>query len=115
MVHLDGYMEMAIPLLLGLFLLGLKPGKLIFLIYLCCLLLTALVLSLSRGGWIGAGVSLVFMSVALFTNRYFERKRLLITLIGGFLAVTLIVLASTPVVERIRAHSKITLHFCPRI
>ena len=67
--HLAGYLEMVIPLLLGLFLLGLKPGKLIFLIYLCCLLLTALVLSLSRGGWIGAGVSLVFMSVALLSLR----------------------------------------------
>ncbi len=100
--HLAGYMEMVIPLLLGLFLLGFRGGKLILMIYLSCLLLTALLLTLSRGGWIGAAVSLVFMSFALLTSPYFQRKKLLMALIGGFLAVALIVLASTPVVERIR-------------
>jgi len=60
------------------------------------------VLSLSRGGWIGSAVALSFMSFALLTNQYFKRKKLLMALIGGFLAVALVVLASTPVVERIR-------------
>jgi len=100
--HLAGYMEMAIPLILGLFLLGQRPGILFLLIYLCCLLLTALVLSLSRGGWIGSLLSLSFMSFALLTSPYFQRKRMLMALIGGFLALALIVLSSTPVVERIR-------------
>jgi len=42
------------------------------------------------------------MSFALLTSRYFQRKKLLMALIGGFFAVALIVLASTPVVERMR-------------
>lgn len=100
--HLAGYLEMAIPLILGLFLTGHKRGKLFFMIYLAFLLITALVLSLSRGGWIGFLLSLSFMAVALLTNRYFKRKRFIIAAIGGSLALVLIVLASTPVVERIR-------------
>lgn len=100
--HLAGYMEMAIPLLLGLFLVGFRGGKLFLLIFLTFLLLTALILSLSRGGWIGSLTGLVFMALALVTDRHFKNKRLIAALAGGFLAVALVVLASTPVVERIR-------------
>jgi len=96
--HLAGYME----LILGLFLLGHRPGILFLLIYLCCLLLTALLLTFSRGGWIASLIGLSFMSVALLNDRYFQRKKLLVALIGGSLAVALIVLDSTPVVKRIR-------------
>ena len=41
------------------------------------------------------------MGFALLTSQYFERKGFLIALIGGFIAVAFIVLASTPVVERV--------------
>ncbi len=51
--HLAGYMEMAIPLLLGFFLIDIKGIKLFMMICLSFLLLTTLILSLSRGGWIG--------------------------------------------------------------
>jgi len=101
--HLAGYMEMAILLLLGLFLLSYSPGRVILLTYLTILLISTIILSLSRGGWIDSVLGLSFMAVALLTSPYFQRKKLLMTLIGGFLAVILIVLASTPVVERIRA------------
>ena len=100
--HLAGYMEMAIPLLLGLFLIGYRGGKFVLMIYLTILLISAIILSLSRGGWIGSAIGLSFMAVALLTSRYFQRKKLLMALIGGFLVVALIVLASTPVVERVR-------------
>ena len=100
--HLAGYMEMAIPLILGLFMTGYRGGRLFLLVYLTFIMLTALVLSLSRGGWIGTLIGLSFMALALLISRYFKRKRFLIALIAGFVVVTLIVLASTPVVERIR-------------
>ena len=100
--HLAGYMEMAIPLILGVFLLGFRVGKLVLLTYLTILLISTIILSLSRGGWIASLIGLSFMSVALLNDRYFQRKKLLMALIGGFFAVALIVLASTPVVERIR-------------
>ncbi len=100
--HLAGYMEMALPLILGLFLVGYKRGKLFTLCYLTLLILTALILTLSRGGWIGSLMGLTFMAIVLLTNRYFTGKKLIATLAGGFLVVAVVVLASTPVVERIR-------------
>ena len=100
--HLAGYLEMAIPLILGLFLAGFRGVRLILMIYLTSLMLAAIILSLSRGGWIGCLLGLGFMAVALATNRYFEHRKLIAALAGGFLVVALVVLASTPVVERIR-------------
>jgi len=100
--HIAGYLEMVLPLVLGFFVLNYKPGIFVFIVYLGGLLLVALVLTLSRGGWIGAFTSLAFMSIVLLTNRYFQRKKLLMCLIGGLLAVVLIILSSTAVVERIR-------------
>jgi len=100
--HLAGYLEMAIPVILGLFLLGYRTGKVFILSYLTLLILTALILSLSRGGWIGSLMGLTFMGIVLLTNRYFTRKKLIAALAGGFLSAAFIVLASTPVVERIR-------------
>lgn len=100
--HLAGYMEMAIPLVLGLLMTGYRGGGLFLLLYLTFIMFTALALSLSRGGWIGAAIGLSFMAVALITNRYFKRKVLLTAFIGGALALTFVVLSSTPIVERIR-------------
>ena len=100
--NLAGYLEMALPLIPGLFLLGYRTGKVFILSYITLLILTALILSLSRGGWVGSLISLTFMAIVLLTNRYFTRKKLIAALAGGFLATAFIVLASTPVVERIR-------------
>jgi O-antigen ligase len=98
--HLAGYMEMAIPICLGLFLLGYIRGKLFLIFYLTIILFSALILTLSRGGWIGMLCGLIFMSTALLTSKYFKRKKLLVTAIGGFFILALVILASTPVVER---------------
>jgi O-antigen ligase len=100
--HLAGYMEMTIPLLLGLFVTGFREMKLFFLIVLAILLFIALILSLSRGGWLGAFIGLSFMCAALLFNPYFQSKKLVLTVVCGFFVVAFIVLSSTPVVERIR-------------
>ena len=99
--HLAGYMEMALPLTLGLFLLDYRRGKLFTLSYVTLLILSALILSLSRGGWIGSLIGLTFMAIVLLTNRHFTGRKLIAALAGGFVMVVLVVLASTPVVERI--------------
>ncbi len=99
--HLAGYMEMAIPLCLGLFLLGYRGGKLFLVFYLTILLFSALILTLSRGGWIGMLCGLIFMSACLLRSKYFMYKRSLTGSIAGFIILALIILASTPVVERI--------------
>ena len=100
--HLAGYLEMAIPLILGLFLTGLRGGKLIFMIFLVFIMIAALILSLSRGGWIGSLGGVAFMAVMLLIDRHFRKKKLIAALTCGFLAVALLVLSATPVVERIR-------------
>ena len=100
--HLAGYMEMSLPLLLSLFLLGFRPGITFILGYLVLLLLVALMLSLSRGGWISTLMSLAFMAVALLSSRHFIRKKLLIILMAGSLLLAVIALVSTPVVERVK-------------
>jgi O-antigen ligase len=99
--HMAGYLEMAIPLLLGLFLLEYRGGRLFLIIYLALLLFSALILSLSRGGWVSSLIGLAFMFIALLSSKHFRRKKLLIGSIAGFIILAMIILASTPVVERI--------------
>jgi len=100
--HLAGYLEMAVPLTLGLFLTGYRGGKLFLLTFLTFIMLIALILSLSRGGWISAFIGLIFMAICLLTNRHFKRKGFLMAVVGVSLAMPLIVLVSTPVVERVQ-------------
>ncbi|MFQ5486766.1 MAG: O-antigen ligase family protein, partial [Desulfobacterales bacterium] len=99
--HLAGYMEMAIPMALGLFLTGLKKGRFIFMSVLTLTLFSALILSQSRGGWIGSFAGLSFLVIVLLTNRYFKKKRLLSALATTGIVIVLVVLSSTPVVTRI--------------
>ncbi|MFC1867378.1 O-antigen ligase family protein [Thermodesulfobacteriota bacterium] len=100
--HLAGYLEMAVPLALGLFMLGYRSGMLFLCFYLTILLFSTLILTLSRGGWIGTLSGLIFMSITLMSSRYFRRKGLLVGSVGGFIILAFIIMASTPVVERIR-------------
>jgi len=99
--HFAGYAEMSISVTLGFFLTGFRGGKLVLMIYMTGIMVVALALSLSRGGWIAFGLTLVFMAFALLTNRHFERKRFLISLVGGLVFVIFIILGNTPVVQRI--------------
>ena len=99
--HFAGYIEMTLPLILGLFLLGFGQGFLLLTAYLTFIMLTALILSLSRGGWISSFLSLSFMAVMLLSDRHFKSKGLLLTLVGVILFVMFIILGSTPAVERI--------------
>ena len=94
-------MEMALPLAFGLLLTGFSGGKRILMIYITLMLLAALILSLSRGGWFGGIMGLGFMTVAIMVDRHFKKKKLVLALSGGIMAVAFIVLSTTPVVERI--------------
>jgi O-antigen ligase len=99
--HLAGYMEMTLPLVLGLFLIGFERGKKFFIIYLAMLILAALIFSLSRGAWFGSITGLTLMAAYLLFDRHFKRKGLVLGIIGVTLAAAFIVLSTTPVVERI--------------
>ena len=99
--HLAGFLEMALPLALGMLLCGFFFWRRMVLVYLACLLLAGLILSLSRGGWIATVVGLSLMAVVLLASRYFARKRLIIALIVGTLALCTFIITSTPVVARL--------------
>ncbi|MFO7985494.1 MAG: O-antigen ligase family protein, partial [Desulfatiglandaceae bacterium] len=99
--HFAGYLEMVIPLALGLFLLDFRGGKLILLSYLTLILLTGLIISLSRGGWVSATAGLAFMAFALLISPFFEKKKLLLSGIGGAFLLSLIVLTNQAVVKEI--------------
>lgn len=100
--HFAGYLEMAIPLILGLLLIGLRGGKLISMLFLALIMLSAIILSLSRGGWISLAIGLAFMGSTLLGNRYFKRKKLVLAFIGASLFLGIIILANRSVVQEIR-------------
>jgi len=100
--HMAGFLEMAIPMMLGMFLTrSWSPEARIGMIALALFLIVCQALTLSRGGWTGTAVALVFMALVLLLKKGFVHKRLVGTLLGGVVVTALIIMASTPVVERI--------------
>jgi O-antigen ligase len=100
--HLAGYLEMAILMVLALFLTEYEKGRFFLMVYVTLLMVLALVLSLSRGGWIGFFLGLMFMAAALWRDQRFKNKKVLLAGAGLCLISAIIVLISTPVVERVR-------------
>jgi O-antigen ligase len=100
--HMAGFLEMAIPMMLGMFLTRSRsPEARIGMICLALFLVVCQALTLSRGGWTGTAVAMVFMAVVLLLKKGFVHKRLVGTLLGAVVVIGLIVMASTPVVQRI--------------
>jgi O-antigen ligase len=99
--HLAGYLEMAIPIALGLFLIDFRGGKLLLMIYISFIMVTALVLSLSRGGWASFLFGILIFSYGLMKSYYFKKKSLFLSLLGFLFLLSLVILSSTPVVERV--------------
>jgi hypothetical protein len=100
--HLAGFLEMAIPMLLAMFLTrswGLEAK--IFMILAALLLVVCQALTMSRGGWAGTAGALLFMAGILLLKKGFVHKRLVAGILAGVVGVAAIVFASTPVVERI--------------
>jgi O-antigen ligase len=100
--HMAGFLEMAIPVMLAMFLTRSRPVEWkIGLICLALFLVVCQALTLSRGGWAGTAGALVFMAVVLLLKKGFAHKRLVGYLLAGIVVTAAIVMASTPVVQRI--------------
>lgn len=100
--HLAGYLEMAIPLFLGLFLTRRRSGAvLLVMIYLALFLITAHILTLSRGGWMSLATSLLIMFAILMFQKRFKRKKLLFGILAGVVVILLIVFSSTDTIQRL--------------
>ena len=99
--HLAGYMEMAIPISIGLMIAVRKGwakalcGSALF------LLCVALTLSLSRGGWMSGLFALGFMLVLYLVKTKKKYTSLTVTAVAVTTVVVLTVLASTPVIEKL--------------
>ncbi|WP_207690958.1 O-antigen ligase family protein [Desulfonema limicola] len=100
--HLAGYMEMAVPAGLGFLMTGIKDGKRLLLVFAVLLMITALIFSMSRGGWIGLLLGLFFMAVALMQSQYFKYKKIAAGFTVCILISVFIIISSTDVVMRIK-------------
>jgi O-antigen ligase len=99
--HFAGYLSMAIPLMLGLFFTGINGGKLFLSILLTLLMMAALILSISRGGWVSAAVGLAFMIAALLINQYLKGKTMVLIVLVGLFFLTFIALSNRPVIHEL--------------
>jgi len=99
--HLAGYLEMAVFLSFGLLMTGIRGAKRYILISLTILLFVTLLFALSRGGWAGGFFGLLFMAFVLLTSHRFYKKRLVVAMGAGALALMVFVLSSTTLVTRI--------------
>ena len=100
--HMAGFLDMVIPMMLGLFLTRERtPEMHLGMICLVLFLIVAQAMTLSRGGWTATLGAMGFMMVVLMWQRNFRHKRLLISTVVGIAVVSTILLASTPVVQRI--------------
>ena len=99
--HLAGYMEMAIPITIGLLMATKKGWKKALCRFSLIFLCVALVLSLSRGGWMSGFFALGFMLVVYFLKTRKKYMGLMVTGVAVITVVVLTVLASTPVIEKL--------------
>ncbi|NVM57256.1 MAG: O-antigen ligase family protein [Desulfobacterales bacterium] len=99
--HLAGYMEMAIPITVGLLVAERKGwGKALcaFSLFSLCVALT---LTLSRAGWISGLFALGLMLILYLLKTKKKYRGLMVTAVAVTTVVVLTVLASTPVIERL--------------
>jgi len=67
--HFAGYMELAMPLSIGMFLSEKEPGKKALYLYSFLALSLALALSMSRGAWFSIVIAMIFMFVMIYRKK----------------------------------------------
>ncbi len=100
--HMAGFLEMTIPIMLGLFFTRYRSPEIrISMICLTLFLIICQALTLSRGGWAATAGTMIFMVVTLLLMRGSQDKRLLIFIVAGVVVVGVIIIGSISVVQRI--------------
>ncbi|OIO37527.1 MAG: hypothetical protein AUJ75_04100, partial [Candidatus Omnitrophica bacterium CG1_02_49_10] len=85
--HFAGYLEMAIPIAIGVLI---RKGKSLMLIAAICIMGAAFVFAQSRGAWICLTTSLFVMGIALIKNKVINAKSIFVLL---WLVMVIILLA----------------------
>ena len=99
--HFAGYLAMALPVCLGMFLIGLRESQKVLTGVFTLLILLAIVFSLARGGWISSCFGVAFMGVVLLlsSRRNPISRKVLLIIAGGLFLIGVVFLFSTPAVE----------------
>ena len=99
--HFAGYLAMALPVCLAMFLTGLNKSRTIITGLITLLISVAIVFSLARGGWISSIFGVAFMGAALLlsSKRNPISKKVLLIIGGGLFLIGVVFLFSTPAVE----------------
>ena len=100
--HMAGFLEMAIPMLLILFITRQRSSETKSgMIFLAILLITTQAFTLSRGGWISTINAILFIAAVLLIQKDHVHKKIILTIGTGIVIISIFILASLPVVERI--------------
>lgn len=99
--HFAGYIEMALPLLLGTILTGYHKDFLVPMFFAVLLLIVALIYTFSRGGWISLFVGLISLVIIFLADLHMNKKKLIILLSVALAVCLMILLASTPLTQRL--------------
>jgi O-antigen ligase len=100
--HLAGFLEMAIPMLLVLFLTRQRTTEArLGMVFLALFLLTTQAFTLSRGGWISTISAVLFIPAVRLTQKNSVQKKIIVAIGISALVISLFILSSLPVVERI--------------
>ncbi len=86
--NLAGYLEMVLPIAIAFMVTGrFSLVQKIFLGYACLVIFAGLSVTISRGGWLGGGLSLVVLFYYLVRQRdYWRRALLVVVFLGGIFA-----------------------------
>ncbi|MFC1812447.1 O-antigen ligase family protein [Thermodesulfobacteriota bacterium] len=101
--HYAGYLVMAIPLALGLLTTGVRGVSFFVLFSLALILLSALILSGSRGGWVSAFVGILLTGTLYLASSQYRHTKYFYLLFAGMTILLIVALSSRSVVIDLRS------------
>jgi len=111
--HFAGFLEIVLPLSLGLAIAERNLAKRILLIFLCGLMGIAFILTLSRGGLVSITIALAIMVFFLARRRVIHSYGWIFLVFGVFIAGFLLILGVEPLIERIESIQKLGSKWTP--
>lgn len=99
--HFAGYLELVIPLSVGMLFIIVDKGKKMITGYCATIMVVALILTMSRGGWAGFVGSLLVMGILLGRRQSHSKKGwVLLSSVVIVIALVLAAIGTNPLIER---------------
>jgi O-antigen ligase len=99
--HFAGYLEMLIPLIVGLLITGYLDDKLFPAIFFALILALSFIMTFSRGGWISLAFGIIFLGICLAFDKNVNKKRLIGVFGICFILTMIFILVSPSLTERL--------------